>query len=90
MTEPIDFAARAAAKRPPAEEAEVHTRSSTVPPPSNEVYARVGELVLRTAQNGVRRGAQPEDIIREISADHHIRLSLGELRLLLATRRIGE
>jgi hypothetical protein len=56
--------------------------------PSNEVYARVGDRVLRTAQDGVRRGLTPQDIIREIIAQHDVRLNVGELRLLLASRRI--
>lgn len=33
---------------------------------------------------------RPEDIIREIVSDHHIRLNLSEFRLLLASRRIGD
>jgi hypothetical protein len=58
--------------------------------PSNEVYARVGDTVLRAAREGVRGGMRPEDIIREIVSDHHIRLNLSEFRLLLASRRIGD
>jgi hypothetical protein len=56
--------------------------------PSNEVYARVGDRVLRAAQEGVRSGMKPEDIIRQIVIDHNVRLTVGELRLLLAARRI--
>ena len=55
---------------------------------SNEVYARVGDAVLQTAQNGVRRGVPPSDVIREILADHGVHLNLGEFRLLLASRRL--
>jgi hypothetical protein len=58
--------------------------------PSNEVYARVGDTVLHAAREGVRGGMRPEDIIREIVAEHHVRLNLGEFRLLLASRRIRE
>jgi hypothetical protein len=57
--------------------------------PSNDVYARVGDTVLRAAREGVRGGMRPEDIIREIVTEHHVRLSLGEFRLLLASRRIS-
>ncbi|GAC1474476.1 MAG: hypothetical protein PVSMB7_29540 [Chloroflexota bacterium] len=54
--------------------------------PSNEVHARVGDVVLRAARNGVRHGMRPEEIIRQIVADHNVRLNVGELRLLLASR----
>ena len=56
--------------------------------PSNEVHARVGDAVLQTAQNGVRRGVPPPDIIREIVEAHGVHLNLGEFRLLLASRRL--
>ena len=56
--------------------------------PSNAVYARVGDGVLRAAQDGVRHGMRPEDIIREIVTTYGVRLNLGELRLLLASRRL--
>jgi hypothetical protein len=56
--------------------------------PSNEVYARVGDAVLFSAQDGVRRGLPVQDIIREIHDAHGVRLNIGELRLLLASRRI--
>jgi hypothetical protein len=52
------------------------------------VYARVGDTVLRAAQDGVRSGMKPEDIIRQIVTEHNVRLSLGEFRLLLAARRV--
>ncbi len=58
--------------------------------PSNEVYARVGDAVLRAAQDGVRRALTPQDIIREIVASHSVHLSVGELRLLLASRRLPQ
>jgi hypothetical protein len=58
--------------------------------PSNPVYARVGDEVKLTAHDGVRRGLTPQDIIREIAQDHHVHLNVGELRLLLAARRIQE
>jgi hypothetical protein len=78
MSEPIDLSAHR------------HDDGATVrerPEPSNAVYARVGDLVLRAAIHGVHRGVQPEEIIREIVQQHNVRLTLGELRLLLATRR---
>ena len=74
MSDPIDFAER---------RAEAEARAE----PSNAVYARVGDLVLQDALRGVRTGTQPDEIIRMIIARHGVRLTLGELRLLLATRR---
>jgi hypothetical protein len=56
--------------------------------PSNAVYARVGEEVKLAAHYGVRRGLTPQDIIREIAAEHNVHLNVGELRLLLAARRL--
>lgn len=58
--------------------------------PSNAVYERVGEDVKLAAHAGVRRGLTPQDIIREIAAEHHVHLNVGELRLLLAARRVPE
>jgi hypothetical protein len=58
--------------------------------PSNAVHARVGDLVLHAARRGIRRGLTPEDIIREIVAEYHVHLTLGELRLLLASRQRAE
>jgi hypothetical protein len=58
--------------------------------PSNHVYARVGDSVLRAAREGVRGGMRPDDIIRAIVTEHNVRLNLGDLRLLLASRRIRE
>jgi hypothetical protein len=58
--------------------------------PSNDVYARVGDTVLRAAREGVRAGIRPDDIIRAIVTEHNVRLNLGDLRLLLASRRIRE
>src|SRR5947209_17988067 len=56
--------------------------------PSNAVYARVGDHVLRAARDGVRRNRTPQDIVREIREEHGVHLSLGELHLLLASRRL--
>ena len=58
--------------------------------PSNAVYARVGEEVKLAAHQGVRRGLTPQEIIREIAAEHSVHLNVGELRLLLAARRLPE
>ena len=58
--------------------------------PSNPVYARVGDSVLRAAREGVRGGMRPDDIIRAIVTEHNVRLNIGDLRLLLASRRIRE
>jgi hypothetical protein len=68
---------------------QAHERPRNIGRPSNEVYARVGDTVLRAARAGVRDGLRPEDIIREIVSDHHVRLNLSEFRLLLASRRLG-
>lgn len=54
---------------------------------SNPVYARVGDAVFNTAHAAVQRGLTPQDIVREIIAQHDIHLNVGELRLLLASRR---
>ena len=87
MTEPIELPSKA-------QQVEPHDReqgAATEPAPglpSNEVYARVGDAVLRTARDGVRRHLTAQDIIREILAAHGVRLNVGELRLLLASRRI--
>jgi hypothetical protein len=58
--------------------------------PSNAVYARVGDKIKLAAHEGVQRGLTPQEIIREIAKEHEVRLNLGELRLLLAGRRISE
>ncbi len=50
--------------------------------PSNPVYARVGDTVLRAARDGVRRNLTAKDIVHEIRAELHVSLSVGELRLL--------
>jgi hypothetical protein len=86
VSEPIDFASRTG-NPPPAEGQEHNEAPRQEREPSNAVYARVGDLVLHSAIDGVRRGVQPEDIIREIRAKHNVHLTVGELRLLLATRR---
>lgn len=88
MTEPIKFPVSAADDVPDADE---HRDDATVRPdaPSNAVYARVGDVVLYAARNGIRRGLRPEDIIREIRAEYHVHLNVGELRLLLASRDRG-
>ena len=56
--------------------------------PSNEVYARVGDKVKFAAHDGVRRGLTPQEIIQEIAVEHHIHLNVGDLRMLLAARRV--
>ncbi len=58
--------------------------------PSNPVYDRVGDEVKLAAHQGVRRGLTSQEIIRTIAAEHGVRLNVGELRLLLAARRIIE
>jgi hypothetical protein len=58
--------------------------------PSNPVYKRVGDDVKLTAHQGVRRGLTAQEIIRDILAHHGVRLNPGELRLLLAARRLEE
>lgn len=90
MTEPIDFAARARDQEVAVGDREFGERPKPVGVPSNEVYARVGDTILRAAQSGVRRGLQPQDIIREIVKEYDVRLTVGELRLLLAARRLPE
>jgi hypothetical protein len=56
--------------------------------PSNDVYRRVGDDVKIAAHHGVRRGMTAQDIIREIATEHGVHLNVGELRLLLAARRV--
>lgn len=58
--------------------------------PSNAVYARVGDEIKFAAHEGVQRGLTPQEIIREIATEHHVHLNVGELRLLLAGRRVAE
>lgn len=86
MSEPIDFASRTGTPGSTSHQDEAEP-AAPARQASNAVYARVGDLVLHTAIEGVRRGLQPEDIIRDIIAKHNTRLTVGELRLLLATRR---
>lgn len=89
MTEPIKFPVSAPDDGADADE---HRDDATARPtaPSDSVHARVGDLVLGAARNGIRRGLRPDDLIREIMADHHVHLNLGELRLLLASRRLPQ
>jgi hypothetical protein len=65
----------------------IRLRTQPVVVPSNTVYTRVGDEVYCTAHDGVSHNLTPQDIIREIVSKHDVRLSVGELRLLLATRR---
>jgi hypothetical protein len=58
--------------------------------PSNPVYARVGEPIKKAAHQYVQKGMNPHDIIRELAAEHGVHLNVGELRLLLAGRRVPE
>ena len=88
MTEPVDFASQIENGEEDAQERPEERRPKSPGEPSNEVYARVGDAVLRAAQEGVRSGMKPEDIIRQIVTEHNVRLSLGEFRLLLAARRV--
>lgn len=88
MTDPIDFTTNTPASQSRLDETDHGKRSRPVGVPSNAVYARVGDTVQRAAQDGVRRGLQPQDIIREIATKHDVRLNIGELRLLLAGRRV--
>lgn len=90
MSEPIDFATRLEDRDDTTEDRVQPDPSHPTPEPSNAVYARVGDTILRAAQDGIRRGVRPDDIIREIVTQHGVRLNLGELRLLLATRRAPE
>lgn len=58
--------------------------------PSNAVYARVGDEIKLAAHEGVRRGMTSQEIIRDIAARYQVHLNVGELRLLLAARRVNE
>lgn len=58
--------------------------------PSNAVYDRVGDDIKVAAHQGVRRGLTPQDIIREIASEYGVHLNVGELRLLLAARRLDK
>lgn len=58
--------------------------------PSNDVYDRVGDDIKIAAHQGVRRGLSPQDIIRDIAAEYGVHLNVGELRLLLAARRVDQ
>ena len=54
------------------------------------MYERVGDDIKLAAHSGVKRGLSAQDIVREIAAEHGVRLNVGELRLLLAARRIEQ
>jgi hypothetical protein len=56
--------------------------------PSNAVYERVGDEIKLAAHAAVKRGLSAQDIVRELAAEHGVRLNVGELRLLLAARRV--
>lgn len=86
MIEPRDAADQEPGSEPAGESRDAQVADEGVP--SNPVYARVGDVVLHAAQDGVRRGLTPEDIIRELVTQHNVRLTVGELRLLLASRRV--
>ena len=88
MTEPIEFRPRSQQSEEQDPELAAPVKQTPVGLPSNEVYARVGDMVLHTAHDGVRRHLPVEEIIREIREAHGVRLNVGELRLLLASRRI--
>ncbi|MGI8968733.1 MAG: hypothetical protein ACR2GA_06490 [Chloroflexota bacterium] len=64
-----------------------HTQSKDQLEPSNEVYRRVGEKIRLAAHRGVQRNLTPQDIVREIVTEYGVHLNVGELRLLLASRR---
>lgn len=87
MSDPIDITTR---ERASSGETTPAPREEPAGVPSNPVYARVGDQVLRAAQEKVRRGLPPQDIVREIVTEYDVRLNVGELRLLLASRRIPE
>lgn len=86
MTEPIDLAARLSANEGAGDPLHKPDGLPSAALPSNVVYARVGDVILRAAQDGVRRGIPPTDIIRGIVEEYNVRLNVGELRLLLASR----
>lgn len=58
--------------------------------PSNAVYARVGDTIKSAAHECVQRGMNSHDIIRELAREHDVHFNVGELRLLLAARRVPE
>lgn len=90
MTNLIQFTPRGHETDGSSVDGETNPQHRPVGIPSNPVYARVGDAVLQAAQDGVRRGVRPQDIIREIVAAHGVRLNVGELRLLLASRRLPQ
>jgi hypothetical protein len=46
--------------------------------------------VKLAAHEGVRRGLTSQEIIRDIATRYGVHLNVGELRLLLAARRLPE
>jgi len=88
MPDPIDFPERTATEAVADNAIDRGATDVGIGVPSNEVYARVGDVVLRAAREGIRRGDSPETVMRQISDDHHVHLTRGELRLLLASRRV--
>jgi hypothetical protein len=48
----------------------------------------VGDEIKLAAHAAVKRGLSAQDIVRELAAEHGVRLNVGELRLLLAARRV--
>jgi len=48
----------------------------------------VGDKIKSAAHECVQRGMNSHDIIRELALEHDVHLNVGELRLLLAARRL--
>jgi hypothetical protein len=90
MTSPIDTnSPTQSPERDSADQAD-EPRQPRLGIPSNDVYARVGDVVLLAAKDGVRRRLTPQNITREIMENHSVRLNVSELRILLASRRLPE
>lgn len=85
VSEPTDGAAQVVDSTAPDEQTEAQSSPFADDPP-NAVHARVGDDVLLAVRARVRQGMQPEQIIREMRAEHNVRMNVGELRLLLAAR----
>lgn len=58
--------------------------------PTNPVHARVGDEVLLAARDAVHRGLTSQEIVREIVARYGVRMNVGDLRLLLASRNVPD